>query len=83
MNPAFWMPLNCISSGLSVVVRSIRDGGGLTSRLTAMGMLPGVTLQVYRNDRTEPVVLELNGCRVMLGQRIAAKVWVQENGRHT
>ncbi|MBN1676178.1 MAG: ferrous iron transport protein A [Kiritimatiellae bacterium] len=81
MNPALLMPLGAVPAGRSVVLRRVQGGRGLTSHLAAMRLLPGVRAQVCRNDRTGPVLLGVNGSRMMLGRGMAEKVWVQEVGQ--
>jgi ferrous iron transport protein A len=81
MNPPLLMPLAAVPPGRSVVLQRVQGGCGLTSHLAAMGLLPGVKAQVCRNDRTGPVVLGVNGSRMMLGRGMADKVWVQEGGQ--
>jgi Fe2+ transport system protein FeoA len=83
MHPGLCMPLSLVSTGCSVVLRHIRAGCGLTSRLAAMGLIPGATVHVYRNDRNGPVVLGLHGGRVMLGRGMANKISVEEGNRDT
>jgi ferrous iron transport protein A len=77
VSAAPWMPLHAVSAGRSVVLRRIGAGHGLTSRLTAMGLIPGAQVQVFRNDRHGPVVLSLAGSRVMLGRGLAQKLSVE------
>jgi Fe2+ transport system protein FeoA len=76
-NPALWMPLSMVASGRSVVFRRAWAGQGLASRLAAMGLVPGVEVHVYRNDRNGPVVLGIAGSRVMLGRGMAEKLSVE------
>jgi Fe2+ transport system protein FeoA len=78
MNPALWMPLSVVSEGRSVVLRRVKAGRGLTSRLAAMGLIPGVEVHVHRNDRNGPVVLGVAGSRVMLGRGMAQKMCVED-----
>ncbi len=80
MNPALWMPLSLVPSGRSVLLRRVRAGQGLSSRLAAMGLLPGVRVQVCHNDRNGPVIIGINGSRVMLGRGMTDKVTVEDNG---
>ena len=77
MHPGIYMPLNAVPAGRIVVLRRIREGHGLTSRLAAMGFVPGVTIEVHRNDRNGPVVVGLKGGRVMLGRGMAEKMAVE------
>jgi len=78
MNPALCMPLSTVRSGRTVLLRRMTAGCEMTARLAAMGLTPGVSVHVYRNDRNGPVVLGLHGGRVMLGRRMAERVSVQE-----
>ena len=81
MNPALWMPLSLAPSGRSVLLRRVRAGhDGLTSRLAALGLLPGVRVLVCHNDRNGPVILGLNGSRLMLGRGMADKMSVEDGG---
>ncbi|MGI6098605.1 MAG: FeoA family protein [Kiritimatiellia bacterium] len=80
MNPALWMPLSLVPAGHSVRLRRVQAGSGLASRLTAMGLLPGTQIQVCHNDRNGPVILGLNGNRLMLGRGMAEKVSVEDEG---
>ena len=73
------MPLSAVLPGRSVVLRNIRAGCGLASRLAAMGLVPGVELQVHRNDCTGHVVVALHGGRMALGRGMADKVSVTES----
>jgi len=78
VNPAAWMPLGLVRSGSEVVLRRIQAGHGIASRLTAMGLFVGARFQVCRNDRRGPVILGINGCRVIIGRMMAAKLMVED-----
>ncbi len=79
MNPALWTPLNAVSSGKSVILRRVKAGNELTSRLASMGLVQGVEIHVHRNDLNGPVVLGIAGSRVMLGRGMAHKLYVQDS----
>ncbi|MBU2488722.1 MAG: ferrous iron transport protein A [Proteobacteria bacterium] len=51
-------------------------GQGLTSRLMAMGLLPGVEFMVQENQ-SGPVRLALGGDRLTLGRGAAEKILVE------
>ncbi|NLL83739.1 MAG: ferrous iron transport protein A [Lentisphaerae bacterium] len=78
-NPAHLMPLSLIPTGHSVVLRRVGAGDGIASRLAAMGVLPGTTIEVRHNDRHGPIILGVNGGRVMLGRGMASKMSVQDS----
>ena len=77
MHPSLHMPLSAVPNGRAVVLRRIREGNGLASRLAAMGFVPGVTIAVHQNDRNGPVIVGLKGGRVMLGRGMAEKMAVE------
>ena len=72
-HPGIHMPLSSVPTGRAVVLRRIREGRGLASRLAAMGFVPGVIIDVHQNDHRGPVVVGLMGGRVMLGRGMAEK----------
>ncbi len=72
------MPLSLVPSNRSVVLRRVQGGQGLNAHLAAMGLLPGVQINVRRNDHSGPVLIGLNDSRLALGRGMAQKLSVQE-----
>ena len=60
--------------GTPLKVERILGGHRLTSRLSAMGILPGEIVTVLQNDKCGPILLEVKGTRVALGRGIALAV---------
>jgi ferrous iron transport protein A len=55
----------------------VGPGRGVRARLAALGIRPGVTVQVVGyGPGLGPVLLEVNGTRVALGRGIARKILV-------
>lgn len=77
MHPSLHIPLSAVPTGRVVVLRRVREGHDLASRLAAMGFVPGVTIDVHQNDRRGPVIVGLKGGRVMLGRCMADKMAVE------
>lgn len=78
------MPLSMVSSGEVVEVVAIRAGWGLQRRLAEMGLNPGVKIRVMNSQRPGPVVIDVRGSRLALGQGVAHKIMViNEGGGHT
>ncbi len=77
-NPALWTPLSLVQAGITVVLCRVQAGHGLTSRLAAMGFLSGMRVQVCHNDRNGPVILGINGNRMILGRGMADKILVDD-----
>jgi len=58
-------------------VSAIRKGCGAQARLASLGILPGEELMVLRRNNGGPILLEVKGTRVALGQGICSSVQVQ------
>jgi Fe2+ transport system protein FeoA len=71
------MPLAMIESGRRVRILAVEAGRGLRSRLSAMGLVQGAEIDVIRNSAHGPVVVAVNGSRVMLGRGMASKIDVK------
>ncbi len=76
MHDRIHRPLSTVSAGSSVLLRRIRAGQDLETRLSAMGFVPGVTVAVHRNSPNGPLLVEVKGSRVMLGRGMAEKMAV-------
>lgn len=70
--------LSEIDRGRRVRMHSVDAGAMLQSRLTAMGLYPGVEFDIVRNDSRGPVILSVKGARLMLGRGVADKVRVTD-----
>ena len=72
------MPLSMVSPGELVQVAAVRAGWGLQRRLADMGLTPGVQVRVINSQRPGPVVIEIRGSRLALGQGVAHKIMVKQ-----
>jgi len=63
-------------AGSRVRLRSVTGGCALATRLRAMGLHPGVEIQVVRNTGHGPIIVDINGSRLMLGRGVMDKVRV-------
>lgn len=70
-------PLANCSRGERVQLMVIHGGQELKSRLTAMGLSPGVRLAILRGDEDGPFIVALKGMRFILGRGVAQKLGVQ------
>lgn len=71
------MPLTTAKLGQKVTLKSISAGRGLTSRLSAMGIVPGVELVVVNTTFAGPMVVMVKGSKVILGRGITMKMMVE------
>ena len=70
------MPLTIIRVGRIVKLVAVEAGGGLQGRLAAMGLVPGVEMEVLRNTPHGPFLIGVKGSRIMLGRGMAQKIRV-------
>ena len=73
------MPLSMASPDETVKVVAVRAGWGLQRRLADMGLTLGVKVRVINSQRTGPVVIDIRGSRLALGQGVAHKIMVTES----
>lgn len=71
-----WMPLGDIHAGQTVKLVHIDGGCTMRSRLAAMGLLPGVQLEMVRNSSRGPFVVSVKGSRLALGRGMARQIMV-------
>jgi Fe2+ transport system protein FeoA len=79
------LSLISLIEGEEGVVHSISTGKGLTGRLAAMGIVPGMRIKILRNSGG-PLVIIGNGTRVAIGRGQASKILLikaraQQDGR--
>ena len=70
------MPLGIVQAGRVVRLAAISAGQGLQARLEAMGLVPGVEIEVLCNHPRGPFLVSVKGSRVMLGREMANKISV-------
>jgi ferrous iron transport protein A len=69
--------LSRVEAGQRVRLAAIRAGRGVRSRLAAMGLVPGVELEVIHNSAWGPFIVAVKESRVVLGRGMAEKVDVE------
>jgi len=70
------MPLTIVQAGRRVRVFAVEAGHGLQGRLAAMGLIPGVEIEVLQNTMNGPFLISVKGSRIMLGRGMAQKIMV-------
>ena len=71
------MPLAFLDEGESGRVVEVRAGRGLTRRLLAMGIAPGMKVRVLKSSGPGPILIEVGQTRIALGRGIAMKIIVE------
>jgi len=57
-------------------VSAIASGAALKARLAAMGLLPGVQIEVISRPTRGPLIVSIMGGRLMVGREMAEKIAV-------
>lgn len=70
------LSLSEVREGRRVRVMGVNAGMGLTSRLTAMGVVPGTEVLMVSNQGAGPAVVEVRGTRLALGRGMTRKILV-------
>ncbi len=68
-------PLATAAVGETLTVQSIRGGKMRSTRLTALGILPGSELELISKSQG-PVVVDVRGSRLAIGQTLALSIMV-------
>ena len=78
MNTSPTVSLDQLPKGARAVVRQLRGGGDLVSRLAAMGLTAGAFLVVLQNTGHGPMLVSVRDTRIALGRGEAIKVLVEK-----
>jgi ferrous iron transport protein A len=70
------MPLVIVQAGRRVRFIAVEAGHELQGRLAAMGLIPGVEIEVLGNSLHGPFLIAVKGSRIMLGRAMAQKIMV-------
>jgi len=70
------MSLTQMPCGMRARLVGVRGGGRVQARLAVMGLVPGTELQVHSNRGYGPFIIEVKGCRIILGRGLASKILV-------
>ncbi|MBL0715311.1 MAG: ferrous iron transport protein A [Desulfosarcina sp.] len=70
------IPLAMASTGSKVRLVSVNGGRAMCSHLAAMGLLPGVEVEVKRNSPGGPFILGIKGGQLILGRGMAQRILV-------
>lgn len=71
-------PLSEVTNGKKAIVKELSGGKSFVTRMAALGVLPGVKVEIVRNPARGPLIIKVRGSYWALGRGEAAKVLVQE-----
>jgi len=69
-----------MAAGEKSTIVAVRVGWGMQRRLADLGLTPGTEVRMISSGRPGPVVLEVRGSRLALGQGVAEKIIVRPEG---
>ncbi len=69
--------LDRLASCIPAVVVELPSGKGLAHRLLALGLNPGAEIECLQNRGRGPLIVQVQGARVAMGRRQAARVMVE------
>jgi len=69
-------PLSLIKAGERVKLISIAGGQQLQSRMQALGLLPGTSMEMLKNRSDGPVIIIVKGSRLVLGRGMSQDIMV-------
>jgi Fe2+ transport system protein FeoA len=71
------MPLSFMSTGQTAVLSEICAGQAVRQRLTALGLIAGMTVRVIQNDSAGPLILAVaHVSRLAIGRGMAQQIMV-------
>ena len=72
-----YKPLTMTRAGETVFVTAVEAGHKLKTRLSSMGLLPGVEVRVVSNNARGPFIVAVGDTRLALGRGMAHKILVE------
>lgn len=70
--------LDSITAGTRVRIERVDGDVRLLTRLSSVGLVPGATVLVERNDRNRPVLVFERDTRLAVNRRECARIQVEE-----
>jgi len=70
--------LDRVTAGKRVRIERVDGDVRLLTRLSSVGLVPGSTLQVERNDRNRPVLVFERDTRLAINRKECARIQVEE-----
>lgn len=71
------LPLGRVGSGQRVVITTTRGGKKLNQRIKKLGLFPGLSVDVIRNEFAGPLVISVNGDRLEIGKGLSRHIMVE------
>ncbi|MFP4442566.1 MAG: ferrous iron transport protein A [Spirochaetia bacterium] len=69
--------LTALKPGEKAKIIRLDGGFGMRKRLTDLGVVPGREATVLSSHRNSPLLVKIDGTRIMIGRGMAAKIVVE------
>ena len=70
--------LDSIAAGKRVLITRVDGDVRLLTRLSSVGLVPGASLRVERNDRNRPVLVFERDTRLAINRQECGRIYVEE-----
>lgn len=71
------IPLNFISSNEDVYLKEVRGGRKFKRRIADLGLISGTQVHVVNASTVGPIIIEVKGTRLAIGQGMARRIFVE------
>ena len=71
------MYLKELKTGERAVIKEIMGGINLRRKLVQLGLIPGTEVKIVENRKFGPVIIEVFGTRLIIGEGMAGKVVIK------
>ncbi len=75
-------PLALASTGENLEIVALEGGERMTRRLEAMGLRPGIRLEMLQNERPGGLVVRVGGTKLALGTGMVHRIRVVRSRHH-
>lgn len=72
------MKLKELKENSEAVIRDLKGDGRFISRITSIGLTPGCSIRVLKNDRNRPILLYSRDTMISLGRSECDGIEVEE-----
>lgn len=69
------IPLTESSQGNIVRVLLVRGGFGFRQRMSELGIIPGNTIKIVKNDHIGPIIVMVKHSRIALGRGMCRRIF--------
>ncbi len=71
------MPLAFVKVGSKVILQHIQAGLELKNRMTSLGLIPGIEIEVIQNQQSGPFMIKIRDNKIAIGRGVALKLLVE------